>query len=545
MVHRSDNENKSKREDMIDSARTLPSHLSITEYLYHDSIAPIYLRPTPVKRVMQVGSVDQRVVTIVLSWVRTRIRRIYHRIYQAAIMWKIRINGSFSSSFHHYHHRRIKQLSKQKIAWRILVLSSLFCLLLSSVLAAASTSSGSGSKINILYSHDTYYDDDHDDNYRRYVEDESSSFESKNDLVEETKHDSKKDKADHEKIGEPCKDVTLILLMDAYPNEIGYTLVCNKRKTVLWNVTEGSLLQYNAFEIMFETALCVQTTSTCTFTITDSTGDGLTTVENDRPAGYFAILYGNATIASYDGSHGYPDSYFKKLSYCFGPYCSKYDHNEDTDDTDDTYNGNDKYYEDDTKKEVEDMKPPEITGHSFGDKNNTIETCDATNEVLLHLYLTVDEFPAETSYKLTCKSDSSRTNVEGIVVYADMVDNNNSEVTIWDAPPGTFPSMNPYASYHNVTCLRIGGTTKLVTTPVQTKVLKGLQCCTFTIYDAWGDGITSPQENLPGSFQLWYESAFSNQPAVNVAMYDGSNPNITLSHFLELSYTIGGPECQF
>lgn len=110
----------------------------------------------------------------------------------------------------------------------------------------------------------------------------------------------------------------------------------------------------------------------------------------------------------------------------------------------------------------------------------------------VHLTLIVDEFPSEVGFKLDCGTE-----------------------IIWDVPVGTYSADEQFSTFVSDACV------------------ESLECCTFVVYDSWGDGLTSPQNNIPGSFELVWDGG-------PVAFYDGSDSN---AEYNELSFTVGPSGC--
>jgi hypothetical protein len=96
--------------------------------------------------------------------------------------------------------------------------------------------------------------------------------------------------------------------------------------------------------------------------------------------------------------------------------------------------------------------------------DDSTDNGDADACIEVQLDLTLDEFPTEAGYSLICDGD-----------------------TIWDVVKGTFNASRGFAKVNDDAC---------VDAP---------SCCTFTVFDSYRDGLTSPQENMPGKFELKVE----------------------------------------
>jgi hypothetical protein len=97
------------------------------------------------------------------------------------------------------------------------------------------------------------------------------------------------------------------LLLDSHPEEISFSLTCDKVK--VFHVSKGSL-QGRPSEWISRQYCASTAVKDCTLTITDASGDGLT--DN----GWYSLVWGATPIAIYDGSA------FSSKSYCFGSSCS-------------------------------------------------------------------------------------------------------------------------------------------------------------------------------------------------------------------------------
>lgn len=120
----------------------------------------------------------------------------------------------------------------------------------------------------------------------------------------------------------------------------GWILECDSEdghRELVWSIPIGALDLSSHTEVIREAA-CVPDTSTCTLNIFDAAGDGLQGGNNGKPgantfAGWFALLHGSNTVATYKGLEK-PE--FSELSYCVGPNCDlvpQQVHDEDCQDT--------------------------------------------------------------------------------------------------------------------------------------------------------------------------------------------------------------------
>lgn len=241
----------------------------------------------------------------------------------------------------------------------------------------------------------------------------------------------------------------------------------------LWNRDYNHFTQENAFEIQQETALCLLPEQYCIFSIHDSYGDGLIMAGNLRVGG-LVLIWGATTVGVYNGSYPY-----ETLEFCFGVDCplnitSFLEGNDDTDDDDQSYDTDDTLF-----------------GEEGGEAATSSPSC-----VEIDFRMTFDEFPNEVGYTLQC-----------------------GEKAIWDVPVGTYKLSQQFQTVENSECLALS------------------ECCQFTMVDSFGDGITSPQDNMPGSFRLMRDGQ-------QIVFYDGSDANAKVSHksclklihFIQLSH---------
>jgi hypothetical protein len=251
-----------------------------------------------------------------------------------------------------------------------------------------------------------------------------------------------------------CEDLVFTLLLDEFPEEVAYSLVCDGVK--LWDRGVGYYDSSRAFEMIEEVQMCVMPIDTCTLTITDTDGDGLSAVGFNARAGFFFLTYGTNMVAFYDGSDSKDAAYYSELSFCFGPGdCPEAR-----------------------------QKQQQVDGMA------SVGSCDR-----VQLQLTLDESPLEVGFQLTC-----------------------GEVVVWDVPFGTYTAMQQFETVVTNACVDRSS--------VQS-------CCKFTMYDSHGDGLTSPQNKLPGEFELLWEGR-------SLVWYDGSDANAA---YAKLEYTVGPLGC--
>ena len=107
----------------------------------------------------------------------------------------------------------------------------------------------------------------------------------------------------------------------------GWILECDSEdghRELIWSIPIGGLDFASHTEVIREAA-CIPDTSTCTLNIFDATGNGLQGGNNGKPgatsfAGWFALLHGSNTVATYKGLDQ-PE--FSELTYCVGPKCEQ------------------------------------------------------------------------------------------------------------------------------------------------------------------------------------------------------------------------------
>jgi hypothetical protein len=88
----------------------------------------------------------------------------------------------------------------------------------------------------------------------------------------------------------------------------------------VWNVPVGTL-KYTATTQVIRESACIDDTTSCFLTITDTGGDGLlSSHESTGFAGWYAFLYGSQTIVTY--AHE-PNPEFATVEYCVGPKCTR------------------------------------------------------------------------------------------------------------------------------------------------------------------------------------------------------------------------------
>jgi len=104
------------------------------------------------------------------------------------------------------------------------------------------------------------------------------------------------------------KNVALDILLDENPKETGWSLVCDGE--LYWAVATGMSLGKGGNWI--NQNICVPKIKTCTFILTDTTGDGLS------PKGYYALRHGATTVAASKYGSATP---FSQKVFCFGPDC--------------------------------------------------------------------------------------------------------------------------------------------------------------------------------------------------------------------------------
>ena len=108
-------------------------------------------------------------------------------------------------------------------------------------------------------------------------------------------------------LAEPeCDPVFLGITFDSTPEDVGIYLTCEG--TELWSYSSFGPVEANKFLTLEE---CVSPDACCTFTITDSENDGLTS----PAAGSFELEVAYEAVTSYDGESGL---YYGSLSVSFG-----------------------------------------------------------------------------------------------------------------------------------------------------------------------------------------------------------------------------------
>jgi hypothetical protein len=108
-------------------------------------------------------------------------------------------------------------------------------------------------------------------------------------------------------LAEPdCDPVFLGITFDSTPEDVGIYLTCEG--TELWSHSSFGTVEANKFLTLEE---CVSPDACCTFTITDSENDGLTS----PAAGSFELEVAHDVITSYDGTSGLN---YGSLSVSFG-----------------------------------------------------------------------------------------------------------------------------------------------------------------------------------------------------------------------------------
>eukprot|EP00977_Amphora_coffeiformis_P000229 scaffold75_cov165-Amphora_coffeaeformis.AAC.5 len=138
----------------------------------------------------------------------------------------------------------------------------------------------------------------------------------KTDVKENQEAPGKSGEDDHqfENDGIFCRDdeknAALDILLDENPLEIGWSLVCDSE--VHWTVAAGTIDNKGGSWISENT--CVPNSQTCTFILTDTTGDGLSS------KGYYALRHGATTVTA--SAYGSATPFSEKVS-CFGPNCTQ------------------------------------------------------------------------------------------------------------------------------------------------------------------------------------------------------------------------------
>jgi hypothetical protein len=277
-----------------------------------------------------------------------------------------------------------------------------------------------------------------------------------------------------------CQDLSLTFKLDNHPGQTGYSLKCDNE--MIWNKPIGTFNRNNALTTISELQSCVAKTSTCVFTVFDREGDGL------GNKGSFLLTYGTTIVADYDGSS--PDNAFTQISFCLGKDCSYAPPADASSNTDSNYGNQSPSMSDFDCPPVSETGVDEAVMMEAGTNHGDSTNLGCTN--LVQLFLNVDEFPNELSYTLDCSGE-----------------------LVWDKPPGTYLPSEAFGSFQESVC-----------------VDDNQNCCTFTIRDTWGDGITSPERNIPGSFELRWGGT-------SAGSYDGSDSN---SEFSELKFQMG-PGC--
>ena len=107
------------------------------------------------------------------------------------------------------------------------------------------------------------------------------------------------------------KHVAFDILLDENPLETGWSLVCDDDQ-VFWNVAAGTIADKAGSWITEN--ICVPNSQTCSFILTDTTGDGLSS------KGYYALRHGATTVAVSGYGSATP---FSEKSFCFGPDCTQ------------------------------------------------------------------------------------------------------------------------------------------------------------------------------------------------------------------------------
>lgn len=125
-----------------------------------------------------------------------------------------------------------------------------------------------------------------------------------------------------------------------------------------------------------------------------------------------------------------------------------------------------------------------------GDGDDTAATDAAADCSVVSLNLTLDEFPHEVGYQLECGDEM-----------------------VWDVPAGTYLADQQFETFSKTACIA--------------------ECCTFRILDTHGDGLTSLNENDPGSFELQMNGD-------RVAVYSGAGAD---ADYAELEYSLAGASC--
>ena len=125
------------------------------------------------------------------------------------------------------------------------------------------------------------------------------------------------------------EEVAFDIVLDENPLDNGWSLACDNG-AILWDVAPGSIADATG-EWVTESA-CVAKTVTCTFLLTDASGDGLTV------NGFYALRYGATTVAASEYGEAVV---FAEEVFCFGPDCQQpaledLDEQEDVAETDTT-----------------------------------------------------------------------------------------------------------------------------------------------------------------------------------------------------------------
>ena len=115
--------------------------------------------------------------------------------------------------------------------------------------------------------------------------------------------------------GVSCSDeeeeVAFDIVLDENPLDNGWSLACDNGD-ILWDVAPGSIADSTG-EWVTESA-CVAKTLTCSFLLTDASGDGLTV------NGFYALRYGATTVAASEYGEAIV---FAEEVFCFGPDCKQ------------------------------------------------------------------------------------------------------------------------------------------------------------------------------------------------------------------------------
>lgn len=262
------------------------------------------------------------------------------------------------------------------------------------------------------------------------------------------------------------KDLTLTLTFDANPKQVGYFLMCDGKN--VWKVPTGTFGKRKAFQTITEYKASIASDSTCIFTMYDTAGDGLMDARGYR-AGSYTLTYGTMQVANYVASSANTFQYDGSggpYKQCISCFGPRC--------------GN------------AGASPYSVPSQGGGGTTKAMSTTSSNTQATctdVSLVMTTDEFPTETGYTLVCSGE-----------------------TLWDVTAGAILSSNQFSTISDKVC-----------------VASKHKCCKFTVTDTYGDGIISPQQNIPGSFELRWNRK-------TVALYDGSNSD---AKFKELSFDIG------